>query len=379
MTDDTMQQTKKVGNFLPLQSVEMGAILMPPSRGRRKHLSPIPLVARNPSEIKVRSDQFTSRILLGLLDEKKYTRRMVHNQAEYTLTLPKGKGSMSIMLSPLDGESWNHVLASLYMLGDELVDTFLVLLAVALDTHGTGHISNPFAITADDILAICEKKKSKGSYSSNQRQNVIEQLRTLARASVRASLTLHHTKQRHIESSLLEILKIEQTDVRKFQPGDETWYLKIGDWALVPELQYQTAVMSRKVLGYHAKEQKHEKRMGRYLTLLYRINAYKNEGHVKVSMGVLLEQAGIIPDLNHPGRTQEAIESALRQLYSDGVIGLFRPLVENSTRSREAWERIEQRAYHWWDDYRQQIWLFDPPEYLRAVYQRKPRKPGVPD
>jgi hypothetical protein len=40
----------------------------------------------------------------------------------------------------------------------------------------------PFAITPDDILATCQKKKSKGSYSVRQRQDVIEQLLTLARA-----------------------------------------------------------------------------------------------------------------------------------------------------------------------------------------------------
>ena len=353
---------------------------MPPSHGRRKHLSPIPLVARDPSEIKVRSDQLTSRILLGLLDEKKYTRRMEDHQAEYALTLPKDRGYVSILFSPLHGESWEHVLASLDVLGDELVDTFLVLLAVALDTHGTKQITRPFAITPDDILAICQKKKSKGSYSSQQRQNVIEHLHALARASVRAKLTLYRAKERQVESPLLEILLTGQIDECKRYTGSELWYLKIGDWAtMIPELQYQTAAMSRKVLRYHAREQRHEKRLGHYLTLLYRINAYKNEGQVKVSMGVLLEQAGIMPDLDHPGRTQEALESALKQLHIDGVIGPFTPLVENSSRGREARERIEQHAYHWWDDYQRQRWLFEPPGYLRTAYKRKPRKPGVPD
>lgn len=380
MTDDTMRQTEEIESLLPLQLVEMGTMLLPPTRGRGKHLSPTPLVTKNPCEINLRSDQLTSRILLGLLDGKKYIKHVERNLAEYMQILPKDKGYITIILSPLDGESWDHVLASLHVLGDELVDTFLVLLAVALDTHGTRHITNPFAITADDILAICQKKKSNGSYSTRQRQNVVDHLRTLARASVRATLTLHDARQMQIESPLLQILKIDQPDERKAHIGYETWYLKIGDWAIIiPALQYQTAVMARKVLHYHAREQRHEKRLGRYLTLLYRINAYKKESRVKISMSVLLEQAGIMPDLNHPGRTQEAIESALKQLRIDGVIGPFTPLVENSFRGREAQERIEQHAYHWWDDYQRQCWLFEPPEYLRAVYQRKPRNPGVPD
>jgi hypothetical protein len=246
MTGDIMQHTEEVESLLPLQLVETGAILLPASHGRRKHLSPTPLVARNPSE-------------------------------------------------------------------------------------------------------------------------------------VRATLTLPRATQIHIESPILEILMSGRPEDRKTCTGHELWHLKIGDWAtMIPELQYQTSVMSRRVLHYHAREQKHEKRLGRYLTLLYRINAYKNENWVKVSMGVLLEQAGIMPELDHPGRTQEAIESALRRLHIDGVIGSFTPLVENSSRGREIQNRIEQHAYHWWDGYRRQLWLFEPPEYLRAVYHRNSRKTDVP-
>src|SRR5436305_3372843 len=356
MTDDTIQPTEEVEGFPLFQSVEMGAILTPPQRRRSKHLSPVALVTRNPPEIKVRSDQLTSRILVGLLDRKKYTKNPVHRLAEYTQMLPHGRGSIRIAISPHSEESWDHVIASLRMLGDELVDTFLVLLAVALDVNGTEHITIPFAITADDILMICRKKKSKGSYSGHQRQNVLEQVQTLARTWVHATLILHGGKIWHIESPLLEIVMTAQPHESKTGREYEhlhQWHLKIGNWAaMVPELQSQTAIMARQVLQYHAKEQKHEKRLGRYLTLLYRINAYKNEGLVKVSMGVLLEQSGITLDHSHPGRTREVIENALKQLHADGVIGSFAPLVDNSDQGRETQERIEQHAYHWWDDYR---------------------------
>jgi hypothetical protein len=55
---------------------------------------------------------------------------------------------------------------------------------VALDTNGTERITLPFAISPDDILAICQKKKSKGSYPARQRLKVIEQVLTLVRTSV---------------------------------------------------------------------------------------------------------------------------------------------------------------------------------------------------
>jgi hypothetical protein len=377
------QNTEAVTSFMLPQATEAEITFMPLRRGRGDHFSPVALVKRNPSELKVRSDQLTCRILMGLLDEQKFIITPESQRAEYSQTLSKSGGYVNIVLSPRCQESRDCVRASLDVLGDELVDTFLALLAVALDTNGTQHVTLPFTITPDDILSIRQKKKSKGSYSAHQRQKVIEQVQTLAQASVCATIPLYRAQLRQIESPLLELISTDQpsrwntyADTWHSQP----WYLKIGDWAsMVPESQYQTAVMAGQVLGYHSKKQKHEKRLGRYITLLYRINAYKHAGKVKVSMGVLLEQAGITPDLDHPGRTQESIESALEQLRIDGVIGPFTLLLEDSSQGMASRERIKQHAYHWWDDYQRQLWLFDPPEYLHATYQGKPREPAIPD
>jgi predicted Fe-S protein YdhL (DUF1289 family) len=362
LTEDTLQYPEGIDRILPQEAVRMGAGPGPRTGGRHQHVLPVALVARNPSQIKIRSDQLTYRILLGLLDGKYYTRQSARLRAEYRQMLPKGRGSVSLALSPRSEESWEQVLVSLDLLGDELVDTFLVLLAVALDTHGPKRITAPFAITADDILALCQKKKSKGSYPARQRLHVIEQVRTLLRVSVHATLTLEDGKQWQVEHPLLEVLKNKQPEENITCLGHTHWHLKIGNWAnMIPEQQSQITLMTRQLLHYHARQQKYEKRLGRYLTMLYRINTHRNGGQVKVSMGVLLEHAGISLDRDNPGRTREAIESAFNQLYSDGVIGPFAPLVEPSPQGREVQERIEQHAYHWWDDYRRQLWLFEPP------------------
>lgn len=363
LTEDTLQYPEGIDRILPQEAIRMGAGPGPLTGGRHRHVLPVALVARNPSQIKIRSDQLTYRILLGLLDGKHYTRQSVRGLAEYRQMLPKGRGYVSLALSPRSEESWEQVLASLDLLGDELVDTFLVLLAVALDTHGPKHITSPFAITADDILAICQKKKSKGSYSARQRLHVIEQVRTLLRVSVHTTLALEDGKQWQVEHPLLELLTNKQSEDNITYQGHAHWHLKIGNWAsMIPAQQSQITLMARQLLQYHARQRKYEKRLGRYLTMLYRINAHRYGGYVKVSMGVLLEHAGISLDRDNPGRTREAIESAFSQLYNDGVIGSFAPLVEHSAQGREVQERIEQHAYHWWDDYRRQLWLFDPPE-----------------
>jgi hypothetical protein len=80
--------------------------------------------------MKIRSDQLTYRILLGLLEGKHYTQQPARYFAEYRQSLPKGRGYVSLAFSPRSEESWQHVQLSLDLLGDELVDTFLVLLSV---------------------------------------------------------------------------------------------------------------------------------------------------------------------------------------------------------------------------------------------------------
>jgi len=162
-----------------------------------------------------------------------YVQHPARRLAEYRQTLPRGRGSVSLTLSPFNEESWEQGLASLHLLGDELVDTFLALLAAALDIHGSELITLPFAITPEDILAICRKKKSKGSYRSRQRQSVLAQIDTLARISVRAILILRDGRQWQVESPLLEILRNEPPEENETRPEHANWppwYLKIGGW-----------------------------------------------------------------------------------------------------------------------------------------------------
>ena len=185
-----LRELEGIDRLWPRVASETGAGSRPLVSGRHQHISPVALATRNPSEIRIRSDQLTYRILLGMLDGTHYVQYPARRLIEYRQTLPKGKGYVSIALTPRSEESWEHVLTSLDLLGDELVDTFLVLLAVALDTNGNERITTPFAITVDDILAIRQKKKSKGSYLARQRQGVIAQMHALAQASVHATLVL---------------------------------------------------------------------------------------------------------------------------------------------------------------------------------------------
>lgn len=344
---------------------------------RGKHITPIPLVTKDPVEVLIRSDLFTQQIMRGLLDGKLYTPYPDRLIAEYRQSFAKDKGQIIITISPGSEESWEHVLQSLNAMGDGIRDTFAALLIIAIDSNGAEHITKPFYINPDDVLATCQREKAKGSYRPLQRAEVIEHLRTLSRAKVQATMTAPYKRrgkavEYRAESALIDILS-GKIGAYELITGEELWEkrsIKIGDWvAMVPELNQQTAIMLRQVLKYHSKRQRHEKRLGQYLTFMFRANA-KRGGHFQCSMQVLLEQSGITPDLKHPGDTRNLIEHALATLQADSVISKYGLIIDSSRDARIVQERIEQRAYHWWDDYKQQQWYFDPPDAIKAAYQR---------
>ncbi len=115
------EELEVMNTSLSFQTDEIGFLSTRPNLGRHQHIAPVALVTKNPSRVKIRSDLLTYRILLGLLDGKYYIHYPAHRLAEYRQTLP-------------------------------------------------------IVITVDDILSVCQKKKSKGGYPTRQRQNVITQV-----------------------------------------------------------------------------------------------------------------------------------------------------------------------------------------------------------
>ncbi|HZT98515.1 MAG TPA: phage antirepressor N-terminal domain-containing protein [Ktedonobacteraceae bacterium] len=340
---------------------------------RKKHAPPADLVTRDPPSVHVRSDQLAQEIMRGLLSQHEYVQHPELGIAEYQRFFARNKGQILITITAGSDENWDMVLRSLNVLGDEIVDTFIAALALAIDSNGARQISAPFYLSPDDILATCQRARSNGSYTPIQRSTVTEHLRTLSRTHVRASFPLRRGREAFAESPILEVLG-GRIGVMNTLTGEEIWekrQVKIGDWAaMIPEISQQTAIMLRQVLKYHSHNQRYEKRLGRYLTLMFRINAARKGGTFQCSMGVLLEQAGITVNLNKPGETHKMIDKALKRLQEDGVIGKYGQIEDASSKGQEVKIRIEQQAYHWWDLYIQQQWCFWPPETLREVYAR---------
>jgi hypothetical protein len=81
-TGDAMQYPEGIDRTLPHEAAVTGIGLRPLPCGRHQHVLPAPLVTRNPTEIKIRSDKLTSRIVLELLDGKHYIQHPAGHLAE---------------------------------------------------------------------------------------------------------------------------------------------------------------------------------------------------------------------------------------------------------------------------------------------------------
>lgn len=358
-----------------------------PARRRGPRATPrAALVVRDPPGVMVRSDIFTQGIARALLSGDDYTQYEDRQMAEYTGTLAKDRGDITITIKPDDGENWEHVLRWLNMLGDEIVDSFVAAIALAIDTNGSGaeHITAPFWLSPDDILEVCQREKSNRAYTPGQRAVIIEHLRVLSRAHIIARWpTGRRGRESQVNSAIIDVLG-QAIGEYKTITGEPVWerrQVKVGEWArmLGGPFDRQTALMLRTVLKYHAQRDRYAKRLGRYLTLQFRVNA-KHGGTVERTMGTLMDQARIKLDAKHPDKTRQRIEDALRKLQADGVIGEYGQVVEADTPAiRERHARIEQRAYGWWADYEQILWHIEPPELIRAQYAGLLREPDDAD
>jgi hypothetical protein len=399
---------------------KQGRELVAPSGVKRSRMKLPPattILDNNPPGITITADEMTQTLMQALLDGEGYKPFPHLGIAEHKTARP----DIRITIRPGSGEEWDSVLNTLKMLGDEVLDTFCALIAIAIDVN-QGNLTEPFFLDVDDILKVCERKQSHRSYTPLQRLHVVEHLRSLARVHITAQAqaqepstsiaTSTRRSRRHrqvatdggtflrIDSPVLDLLGTVIGEYLTLT-GETLWErreVKIGRWVtLAPSLSRQTAIMLRKVLSYHARRQRHEKRIGRWLTLQFQVQTGQHAGAIICNTRTLLEQSGIKPNLNNPGEMSESLLDAIEQLMADNIISGFQQwIVPVETRSSATSIRyfeggsspsqrenersaigatndqaqaikqlIEQRARGWWALYEKHLWWrFSPPHIL---------------
>jgi len=126
----------------------------------------------------------------------------------------------------------------------------------------------------------------------------------------------------------------------------------------------QSALLSAKALAYDPYRQTWEKRLARYLSYQWRCRAHSGDYLQPFRVATLLEAIGVELDRRDPARTRARLEKALDVLLEDQVLAAWQyDRFEEGLVTRRGW------AQHW---LRGTI-LIEPPESIRATYQRLAR------
>jgi hypothetical protein len=316
------------------------------------------VVDKDAPAIIVPADALTQQIMRSLLTSAEYQRDPALHLA--TWLHPLGEQQVTITISQNDGETWTHLMDVLDQLGDEAVDTFCAVLALALATNGGAALGHSFYVSPDDVLALCGRQESNRAYTAPQRVAVIEMMNLLARILVSATLpTKRRNRVYRLNGPILHLLA-ETIGEYTLDTGEIVWQrrkVELGSWAAIaPQLSQQTVSMLRKVLSYHPQRERFAKRLGRFLTL-----QFAGGTAIEVSMGQLIKQSGIPVNRNNANRTRQTIENALAGLIGDGILGRATLMIESTTAWETRQQRIQQCSQGWWADYEQQIWRLEPP------------------
>lgn len=350
-------------------------------RIRRPHAPATGIIAKGKDTVTVRSDTLNREIINALRDGGSYIMNKEQLTAEHShpFSLQKSTGQIIITLRGLAGESFETILSAVNTLGDGCIDTFIAVQAIAIDKNGTDHIRTPIEMSPDDILEICGKKKSHGSYTPFQRAEVIAHLKTLSQAHVIATLPGRPARGKRdkgttlkVEGALIDLLSWKIGEYNTIT-GEEIWErrsISVGQWVtMVPEMSDKTAIMLRRLLAYSAKNERYQKRLGLYLTFMFRINT-THGGAFDVTTEKLLEGSGVIPDRHRPGEFKSAIERALQCLKNDNIIGPYAKLIDVSPDAQEREKLIQQMGKGWFDLYLAQLWRFNAPDRSKEQYKQ---------
>jgi len=244
------------------------------------------------------------------------------------------------------------------------------------------HPESMVVLTADDFLrhrGINPKKGGtgrRGGYHNHLRQEVARHIDVLASTWIRV-----------FERTITEIAEGKKGAYRKrtkwagesraivvssrvgpvTPSGDvepRAWKIRPGDvfarFLFGPGRQ--TALISQKALHYDPYRQQWEKRITRFLAYIWRIRRARNDYLAPISVGALLQGAGLQVCKRNPKKTRARMEKALDLLSQDGVIRYWRYVQQVTERpaGRKGW--LEN-----WVSSRIQI---EPPQEIMEQYRK---------
>ncbi|OJV92651.1 MAG: transcriptional regulator [Chloroflexi bacterium 54-19] len=122
----------------------------------------------------------------------------------------------------------------------------------------------------------------------------------------------------------------------------------------------QTALLSARAVQYDPYRQRVEKRLARYLSWQWRIQARQGEYSRPYRVNTLLEAVGEQLNERRPSATRDRLEKALDTLQQDGVIASWQ---------YDRWDEAIAQQRGWGQVWTQATLLLDPPQVIRETYK----------
>ncbi|NHC42479.1 helix-turn-helix transcriptional regulator [Bacillus sp. MM2020_1] len=235
------------------------------------------------------------------------------------------------------------------------------------------HFDDIIDIQLDDLLAIRGLKPKlggegrRGGYEEKQRRQTLKALSIIQKFWIDLNKTVIYEKGRPVETSLQgrAFIFVDQHG-REYPITEESGERKIRYKVDQVFAKYlfgsgrQVALLPLKVLHYDPYRKTWEKRLTRYLSWRWRIQARKGEFLQPNKLSTLLDAIGVNINERTPSRTRERLEKGLDTLQQDGVIGSW---------YYEKWNEAIADQKGWGRIWMNSTIIIDPPEYIKEQYR----------
>ena len=235
------------------------------------------------------------------------------------------------------------------------------------------HFNDIVDIQLDDLLAIRGLKQKlggegrRGGYEEKQRHQTLKALSVIQKFWIDLNKTVIYEKGKPVETSLQgrAFIFVDQHG-REYPITEESIGKKIRYKVDQVFAKYlfgsgrQVALLPLKVLHYDPYRKTWEKRLTRYLSWRWRIQARKGEFIQPNKISTLLDAIGVEINERTPSRTRERLEKGLDTLQQDGVIGSW---------YYEKWNEAIADQKGWGRIWINSTIIIDPPEYIKEQYR----------
>jgi len=297
-------------------------------------------------------------------------------------------GEIRFLVKGLAEQAHEKITVALDSLGDACRDTFVAITALGIQKNGTDNMCATFKVSVDEILDACGKQRSNGSFNPEARAEVIKHVKTLSQTQIKFTMpTTRQVKQgrkwvwEDSEIKVIGPIIVYSGTIGEYMriTGKELWEVQVvalGPWAEFTGGKVTTKVMPQQVLAYSSKLEPYHKKLGHYLSELFRNNARETKGVMPhgITMRALFEGALIEPPRNR-GEFKSDIDKALDHLKQDSVIGSYWYMSEKNQPA--ACQIVEKRMGRWFDVYLGLFINFSPPKSTLDHYKNIAKREGT--